>query len=142
MPATRRGSLSGSDRVDTNVDPEHGPLGLFLIGSQYSRLCGHDLEGEPNAHARPVTHQVGKGKGAMVAAVRIARGKFDGINACAGENGVISAAAMDQRGSLQKSIGKARDDGKATAEDLATFKKAVVSILTPHASAILIDHEF
>jgi len=77
-----------------------------------------------------------------VAAVRIARGKFDGINACAGKNGVISAAAMDQRGSLQKSIGKAREDGKATAEDLATFKKAVVSILTPHASAILIDPEF
>lgn len=77
-----------------------------------------------------------------MAAVRIARGKFDGINACAGENGVISAAAMDQRGSLQKSIGKAREDGKATAEDLATFKKAVVAILTPHASAILIDPEF
>jgi tagatose 1,6-diphosphate aldolase len=78
----------------------------------------------------------------MVAAVRIARGKFDGINACAGENGVISAAAMDQRGSLQKAIGKARADGSATAEDLATFKKAVVSILTPYASAILIDPEF
>lgn len=78
----------------------------------------------------------------MVAAVRIAQGKFDGINACAGDNGVISAAAMDQRGSLQKSIGKAREDGKATADDLATFKKAVVSILTPHASAILIDPEF
>ncbi len=77
-----------------------------------------------------------------MAAVRIARGKFDGINACAGENGVISAAAMDQRGSLQKSIGKAREDGKATADDLATFKKAVVAILTPHASAILIDPEF
>ncbi len=77
-----------------------------------------------------------------MAAVRIARGKFDGINACAGENGVISAAAMDQRGSLQKSIGKAREDGQATADDLATFKKAVVSILTPYATAILIDPEF
>ncbi|MCA9861135.1 MAG: tagatose 1,6-diphosphate aldolase, partial [Thermomicrobiales bacterium] len=77
-----------------------------------------------------------------MSAVRIARGKFDGINACAGANGVISAAAMDQRGSLQKAIGKAREDGQATAEDLATFKKAVVSVLTPHASAILIDPEF
>lgn len=74
--------------------------------------------------------------------VRIAKGKFDGISACADENGVIAAAAMDQRGSLQKAIGKARADGSATAEDLATFKKAVVSILTPYASAILIDPEF
>ncbi len=74
--------------------------------------------------------------------VRIARGKFDGITACANEAGVISAAAMDQRGSLQKSIGKSRADGKATTEDLVTFKEAVVSILTPYASAILLDPEY
>jgi tagatose 1,6-diphosphate aldolase len=77
-----------------------------------------------------------------VSPVRIARGKYDGIAACADANGVIAAAAMDQRGSLQKSIGKARADGTATAQDLATFKQAVVSILTPYASAILIDPEF
>lgn len=74
--------------------------------------------------------------------VRIARGKFNGITACATESGVISAAAMDQRGSLQKSIGKSRADGKATPEDLVTFKEAVVSVLTPYASAILLDPEY
>jgi len=36
-----------------------------------------------------------------MAKVRISKGKFDGINACADDNGVIAAAAMDQRGSLQ-----------------------------------------
>ena len=39
---------------------------------------------------------------------RMTRGKFERINACADEHGVIAAAAMDQRGSLQKSIAKAR----------------------------------
>jgi tagatose 1,6-diphosphate aldolase len=35
------------------------------------------------------------------------RGKFDGINAVANDQGVIAAAAMDQRGSLRKAIAKA-----------------------------------
>jgi len=78
----------------------------------------------------------------MVSKVRIARGKVEGIDACANERGVISAAAMDQRGSLQKAIGKARADSSATAADLAVFKEAVVSTLTPYASAILLDPEF
>jgi tagatose 1,6-diphosphate aldolase len=71
------------------------------------------------------------------------QGKFNGIKACAGEDGIIAAAAMDQRGSLQKAIGKARgDEGKATAEDLSTFKAAVTKVLTPHATAILMDPEY
>jgi tagatose 1,6-diphosphate aldolase len=78
-----------------------------------------------------------------MATVKITRGKFNGINACADQNGVIAAAAMDQRGSLQKSIAKARgEQGKATAEDLAIFKASVTRILTKHASAILMDPEF
>jgi tagatose 1,6-diphosphate aldolase len=71
------------------------------------------------------------------------RGKYDGINACANERGIIAAAAMDQRGSLQKAIAKARGaDGKCSAEDLTQFKTAVTKILTRHASAILIDPEY
>ncbi len=69
------------------------------------------------------------------------RGKFERINACADAQGVIAAAAMDQRGSLQKSIAKARG-AEATAADLAAFKEAVTRILTPHSSAILMDPEF
>jgi len=69
------------------------------------------------------------------------RGKFAGINACANDKGVIAAAAMDQRGSLEKAIGKARGSA-ATAEDLVKFKVAVSRILTRHASAILLDPEY
>jgi len=69
-------------------------------------------------------------------------GKFKGINACANENGVIAAAAMDQRGSLKRAIGKGRSDGKVTNEDMTAFKKAVTKILTPHASAVLLDPEY
>ncbi len=36
--------------------------------------------------------------------VQMTRGKFAGIQAVADENGIIAAAAMDQRGSLQKAI--------------------------------------
>ncbi len=76
-----------------------------------------------------------------MAQVHMTRGKFDGINACANEQGVIAAAAMDQRGSLQKSIGKARGSA-ATDADLTSFKEAVTQVLTPHATAILLDPEF
>jgi tagatose 1,6-diphosphate aldolase len=72
---------------------------------------------------------------------RMTRGKFNGINAIADERGVIRAAAMDQRGSLRKSITKARGS-EATAEDLATFKAIGTEVLTPYASAILMDPEF
>src|SRR5215204_58229 len=71
------------------------------------------------------------------------RGKFKGITACAGDDGVIAAAAMDQRGSLQKAIAKARgENGKANPDDLAQFKTAVTEVLTPHATAILMDPEY
>ena len=72
-----------------------------------------------------------------MAKVRISKGKFDGISACADDNGVIAAAAMDQRGSLQKAIAKARgDSGTADAADMLAFKTAVTKVLTKHASAM------
>lgn len=78
-----------------------------------------------------------------MARVRMTKGKFDGINALAGERGVIAAAAMDQRGSLRKMIAQARGDGSATtAEDLTAFKTAVTSVLTRYASGILLDPEY
>ncbi len=73
--------------------------------------------------------------------VRISKGKVAGINACADKRGVIAAAAMDQRGSLEKAIGKARG-AAATPDDLVAFKVAVASTLTRHASAILLDPEY
>lgn len=75
--------------------------------------------------------------------VTMSKGKFAGINACANDNGVIAAAAMDQRGSLKKAIAKSRGDGgEATSGDLSAFKTAVTKILTRHATAILMDPEY
>ncbi|MFN8456075.1 MAG: hypothetical protein U0401_15645 [Anaerolineae bacterium] len=76
-------------------------------------------------------------------AICMTAGKFKGINTIANEQGVIAALAMDQRGSLQKSISKARGaDGPVTGDDLRAFKAAVTKILTQHASAILLDPEY
>ncbi|MEO8286191.1 MAG: tagatose 1,6-diphosphate aldolase [Chloroflexota bacterium] len=75
--------------------------------------------------------------------VTMSKGKFDAINACANDNGIIAAAAMDQRGSLKKAIAKARGaEGTATGEDLEAFKGSVTNILTRHATAILLDPEY
>lgn len=77
-----------------------------------------------------------------MAKVKISRGKFERINRCADERGVIAAAAMDQRGSLQKAIGKARGGAPVSAEEMTQFKTAVTKVLTRHASAILLDPEY
>ena len=78
-----------------------------------------------------------------MAKFRISQGKFNGINACADERGVIAALAMDQRGSLEKMIARASASGTTpAAEDLTRFKAAVTRVLSPHASAILLDPEY
>lgn len=73
--------------------------------------------------------------------IKISAGKIQHMNALADSNGVIAAAAMDQRGSLQKAIaaGKGIDKGDVTDEMMTEFKTAVSKVLTPHASAILLD---
>ena len=68
-------------------------------------------------------------------------GKLAGLKAVSDARGVIAAAAMDQRGSLQKSLAKERGSA-VSAEDLAEFKTLVTEVLTKHASAILLDPEF
>src|SRR6266567_1419439 len=72
--------------------------------------------------------------------VKITRGKFNGINACADSRGVIAALAVDHRGNLLDAIARARGEhGQATVADMLTFKTAVTHILTPLTSAILLD---
>ena len=68
-------------------------------------------------------------------------GKIAGLKAVSDSRGVIAAAAMDQRGSLQKSIASARGTD-AKADDLVVFKELVTKTLTRYASAILLDPEF
>jgi tagatose 1,6-diphosphate aldolase len=73
--------------------------------------------------------------------VKLTAGKLDGMKAVSNERGVIAAAAMDQRGSLQKSLAKEKG-GDVTARDMEEFKALVTEVLTPHASAILLDPEW
>jgi len=73
--------------------------------------------------------------------MKLTPGKLAGLKSVSNKHGVIAAAAMDQRGSLQKSIAKERG-GSASANDLSTFKILVTEVLTRHASAILLDPEF
>ena len=68
-------------------------------------------------------------------------GKLAGLKAVSDARGVIAAAAMDQRGSLQKSIAKERG-GIVDPSNLEEFKTLVTEVLTRHASAILLDPEY
>ncbi|AEV94378.1 tagatose-bisphosphate aldolase [Pediococcus claussenii] len=68
-------------------------------------------------------------------------GKLKGIRALATKDGVISALAIDQRGSLKKMIGAASGH-EATKKEIEDFKVAISSELTPYASGILLDPEF
>jgi len=63
------------------------------------------------------------------------------MKAVSDQRGVIAAAAMDQRGSLQKSLSKEKGSDAPTSM-LEEFKSIVTEVLTPHASAILLDPEF
>src|SRR4051812_7396149 len=74
----------------------------------------------------------------------LSQGKLRHLKALSNDRGVIAAAAMDQRGSLQKSIAAAKgiDKKDVTDEMLSEFKTAVTKVLTPHASAILLDPEY
>lgn len=71
-------------------------------------------------------------------------GKIANLKALTNDRGVIAAAAMDQRGSLKKAIGAAKgiDPGDVTDEMMSEFKVAVSKVLTPHASAILLDPQW
>lgn len=73
--------------------------------------------------------------------VNLTSGKLAGMKAVSDARGVIAAAAMDQRGSLQKAIAKERG-GEVTDRDMEEFKIIVTEVLTPHASAILLDPEW
>jgi tagatose 1,6-diphosphate aldolase len=76
--------------------------------------------------------------------MKITPGKIKGLEAVSNSRGVIAAAAMDQRGSLRSAIAKDKgvDKKAVTPQMMSEFKEAVVRILTPHASAILLDPEY
>ena len=68
-------------------------------------------------------------------------GKLAGMKAVSDGRGVIAAAAMDQRGSLRKSLAKEKGSEISDAM-MEEFKILVTEVLTQHASAILLDPEW
>jgi tagatose 1,6-diphosphate aldolase len=75
---------------------------------------------------------------------RLSPGKIQHLRNLSNSNGVIAAAAMDQRGSLKKSLAAGRGVSTKEISDqmMEEFKTAVTRILTPYASAILLDPEW
>ena len=73
--------------------------------------------------------------------MKITPGKLAGMKAVSTDAGTIAAAAMDQRGSLKKALAQA-SGGDVSDEMMEEFKAAVTEVLTPHASAILLDPQW
>jgi len=73
--------------------------------------------------------------------MKLTPGKLAGLKKVSTSRGVIAAAAMDQRGSLQKSLAKEKG-GEVNDAMMEEFKSLVTEVLTPHASAILLDPEW
>ncbi|MDA2914721.1 tagatose 1,6-diphosphate aldolase, partial [Acidobacteriia bacterium AH_259_A11_L15] len=76
--------------------------------------------------------------------MKISEGKRKGLESVSNKDGVIAAAAMDQRGSLFKAIAQNRgvSQDQVKPQEVTEFKAAVTKVLTPHASAILLDPEY
>jgi tagatose 1,6-diphosphate aldolase len=74
----------------------------------------------------------------------LSEGKQKGLEAIADSRGIIAAIAIDQRSALRSLFSGAMGVGAADVprEKLSQFKEAVSAILTPHASAILLDPEY
>ena len=73
--------------------------------------------------------------------MKLTPGKLAGLKRVSNDRGVIAAAAMDQRGSLQKSLAKEKGSAVSDAR-MEEFKTLGAEVLTPHASAILLDPEW
>jgi tagatose 1,6-diphosphate aldolase len=75
--------------------------------------------------------------------VNISKGKQKGLEVIADNRGVIAALAIDQRSALRKLFATATGiaNDQIPVELLEQYKEAVTRILTPHASAILLDPE-
>jgi tagatose 1,6-diphosphate aldolase len=70
--------------------------------------------------------------------------KIERLRSLSTGDGVIAAVAMDQRRSLRKLIANAASVAfhEITDAQLTEFKTAVTKVLTPHASAVLLDPEY
>ncbi|KHL97112.1 tagatose-bisphosphate aldolase [Paenibacillus sp. IHB B 3415] len=71
----------------------------------------------------------------------LSKGKLSRLLKLSNTNGYIAATAIDQRGSLSKSLSKALGK-EASHEQVTEFKQLVSEELTPYSTAILLDPEF
>src|SRR5437899_1079531 len=71
-------------------------------------------------------------------------GKRKGLESVADSRGIIAALAIDQRSALRSLFSKSMgvEPSAVSPDNLSQFKEAVSSVLTPHASAILLDPEY
>jgi|SRR5579859_844530 len=80
----------------------------------------------------------------MEPCVTLSPGKQRGLKSLSTDRGIIAALAIDQRSALRKLFAKASGHvaEEIPFELLVNFKSRVSRMLTPHASAILLDPEF
>ena len=70
--------------------------------------------------------------------MKVSKAKYENLKRLSNEDGVIAALAIDQRGSMEKMMGKANPDLN-NVEGISEFKRLVAEKLTPYASSILLD---
>lgn len=68
--------------------------------------------------------------------LKVSKEKYNKLLKLSNSENIISALAIDQRGSLKKMIDSQEDS------DLITFKKLISKYLTPFSSSILLDPEY
>jgi tagatose 1,6-diphosphate aldolase len=73
--------------------------------------------------------------------MKLTPGELAGLKKISNDRGVIAAAAVDQRGSLQESVAKEKGSTVSDAM-MEEFKSPVAEVLTAHASAILLAPEW
>lgn len=70
--------------------------------------------------------------------MKVSHEKYENLKQLANEEGAIAALAIDQRGSMEKMMGKANPDLN-NVEGIGKFKELVSSELTKYSSSILLD---
>lgn len=68
-------------------------------------------------------------------------GKMRGLQGCATPRGALAVMALDQRSALRPMLNAAQPESVSEA-DIIAFKQDVTRILTPEATAILLDPQF
>ncbi|WP_027108984.1 tagatose-bisphosphate aldolase [Lacticigenium naphthae] len=71
----------------------------------------------------------------------VSKNKYEALQRLSDENGIISALAIDQRGSLKKMIAQDTPTDLGD-EGIKEFKKLISAELTPYSTAILLDPEY